>query len=164
MLVCDCEDDSENYHFTKKKKNLTKNRCVDFLNSCLPLESLSVKPYMTWSGTFSLVFGYTVIQLVLMPELRLCCLCGHSAPIRAGSSPYSFPLCWRVFFPLQLRTRAELQYVGISKCQDCIMLTMCCNASLITLDSLTGKVLYSFYLRACIFRKLFKTVCKHCPF
>lgn len=143
MLVCDYEDDSENYHFTKKKKNLIKNRCVDFLNSCLPLESLSVKPYMTWSGTFSLVFGYTVIQLVFMPELRLCCLCGHSAPIRAGSSPYSFPLCWRVFFPLQLRTRAELQYVGISKCQDCIMLTMCCNASLITLDSLTRKVLYS---------------------
>lgn len=126
---------------TLLQKKIIKNRYVAFCNSCLPLETQSKA-----LGDLVRHFLFTVwlhcnsAAAVLMPELRLCCLQGHSAPTRAGSCPCSFSPCQKVFFPLQPRTRAELQYVAISKCQDCIMLTMCCDASLITLGSSTRKV------------------------
>lgn len=111
------------------------------LTPAFPLGSLHLKPYMTWSGTFSALFGLTVIQLSC-PHVRV------EALLPAQS--FCFNKSWKqtmlffslsaVFFPLQPSARAELQYIGIDKCQDCIMLMVCCDTSLITFDSFTTKV------------------------
>lgn len=124
------------------------------LTPAFPLESLHLKPYMTWSGTFSELLGHTVIQLSLSScqswGAAVCTVILLQQGLEADHA--LFLLDSSLFFPLQPSTRTELQYVGISKCQDCIMLTVCCDTSLITFDSfiikieaIVGRIWYVLY-------------------